>query len=111
MFLDVHSRKPQLQQAVQAGPVPGLVASSGSGAKGVFVRASLQKCDCLQLLVNSEDLKLNNGNFKQKQGGHPDSLSLDYAIIFWVQVRRKILHIFSDTLGKVKWHLSVLSQT
>lgn len=83
----------------------------GSGAKGVFVRATLRKCDRLQLLVNSEDLKLKNGNFKQKWGGHPGSLSLDYAIIFWVQVRWKILHIFSNTLGKVKWHLSVLSQT
>lgn len=80
----------------------------GSGAKGVFVRATLRKCDRLQLLVNSEDLKLKNGNFKQKWGGHPGSLSLDYAIIFWVQVRWKILHIFFDTLGKVKWHLCSL---
>lgn len=112
MFLDVHSRKPQLQQAVQAGPVPGLVGAlaPGSGAKGLFVRASLRKCDRLQLLLDSEDLKLKSGNFMQKQGGHPGSLSLDYAIICWVQLRWKILHI-SDTLGKVKWHLSVLSQT
>lgn len=36
MFLDVHSHKPQPQQAVQAGPGPGLGGSSG--AKGVFAR-------------------------------------------------------------------------
>lgn len=45
MFLDMHSRKPQLQQAVQAGPVPGLVASSGSGlgSKGGVCACDLAK--------------------------------------------------------------------
>lgn len=83
----------------------------GSGAKGVFVCASVQKCDRLQLLLNMEDFKLKKGNFKQKQGGHPGSLSLHYAIICWFRVMWKSLHIFSDTLGMEKWHLSVLSQT
>lgn len=83
----------------------------GSGAKGVLVCASVQKCDCLQLLLNTEDFKLKKGNFRQKQGGHPGSLSLGYAIICWFRVMWKILHIFSDMQGKGKWHLSVLSQT
>lgn len=77
----------------------------------MLVRASVQKCDRLQLLLNVEDFKLKKGNLKQKQGGHPGSLSLDYAIICWFRVMWKILHIFSDKLGKGKWHLSVLSQT
>lgn len=91
--------------------MPGFATNAGSGAKGVFVPASVQKRDRLQLLLNMEDFKLKKGNFKQKQGGHPDSLSLDYAIICWFRVTWKILHIFSDKLGKGKWHLSVLSQT
>lgn len=59
------------------------VLAPGSGAKGVFVCASVQKRDRLQLLLNVEDFKLKKGNFKQKQGGHTGSLSLDYAIICW----------------------------
>lgn len=59
---------------------------SGLGSRGVFVRVTVHKCHRLQLLLNMEDFKFKKGNFKQKQGGHPGSLSLDYAIICWFQV-------------------------
>lgn len=77
------------------GPVPAV--PPGSGAERAFVPASVRKCQRLQLLLNMGDFKLEKGNLKQKQGGHPGSLSLDYAIICWVRVTWKILHIFSDT--------------
>lgn len=47
--------------------------------------------------------------FQQKQGGHPGSLALDYAIICWFGVMWRILLIFSDMLGKRKWHLCLFS--
>lgn len=86
------------------------VLAAGSGAKGVLAHASVQKRDRPQLLLNVEDFNLKKGNFKQKQGGRPGSLALDYAIICWFRVMWKILLIFSDTLGKGKWHLCVLCQ-
>lgn len=64
------SCEPPLQRAVRVGPGPGRV-----GAQGLFVRAAVPKCDRPQLLLDTEHFKLKNGHFKQKQGGHPGSLS------------------------------------
>lgn len=87
------SRSTRPPSAGSTGPAPS--AGSGLTAKGVLVRAAGRRWDRQQLLLNTQDFKLKKkGNFKQKQGGHPGSLALDYAIICWFQVMWKILLIF-----------------